>query len=626
MLTPEDHAHIPGAIHHPGREQLPRPEAAREAFDLGSYGAVQPGVSNMSSETATHREPDTVPQQVASGAREHHAGQWEQTEMGQHPAHHKAQVTFNRSNEEKRDQAMIAEELLERGHYSWASTVGTRIDSAGGEAKDTRARAMKSPLTLPRRMALLTAVLAILLVAGSTEIGLRLSERARLDDLEEESVDLATTLAAYLTRIAPTGEPSALLVGISGWSRRHITETTAIVFVIDDDQLLPAAASDSTVNVVASEFDRQAIIDGRPISWFSTDSSAQEVAVPLGGRELYGVLHVTVSTGRLAEWAQAERKRALLLAVSAAILLAVGVALLTARWVGRPLSALTKAMAGAHGGAEGSPEAQEVGPPEFRLVARRYNDLREALVQRQRESEARAGLLSLEDRARSFDRLTQAEEIAAAFAHEIGTPLNTMSGHLQLMREDLRGTRDRPARERVGLLLAQVDRVTKIVRGRLEGSAWPAPAGDAVNLHALAQRMLRFLEPSLDAAGVKTVLAPGSDGPAPVAQSDSDLVEQILLNLLKNAIEALPPGGQIRIATGVREGRAFVEVADDGPGLPDEARSQLFQPFVTSKPSGTGLGLAVSRRLARALGGELSFVPADRGTIWQLTLPLFEGT
>ncbi len=483
---------------------------------------------------------------------------------------------------------------------------------------------MNSPLTLPRRMALLTAALAVLLVVGSTEIGLRLSERARLDDLESESVDLAVTLAAYLTRIAPTGEPTALQVGIGGWSRRHITEETAIVFVIEDGQLVPAAASDSTVNVVPSAFDRQAIIDGRPISWFNTDSSAQEVAVPLGGRDLFGVLHVTVSTGRLAEWAEAERKRALLLAVAAAILLAVGVALLTTRWVGRPLSSLTSAMAGAHGGAEGSPEARELGPPEFRLVARRYNDLREALVQRQRESEARAGLLSLEDRARSYDRLAQAEEIAAAFAHEIGTPLNTMNGHLQLMREDLRVSGDQAAQERVGLLLAQLDRVTKIVRGRLERGGWPAPAVDPVDLYALAQRMLRFLEPSLDAAGVRTSLAPRPDGPGPVAQSDSDLVEQILLNLLKNAIEALPPGGLIRIATAVQDGRAMIEVADDGPGLPDEARNQLFQPFVTSKPSGTGLGLAVSRRLARALGGELSFVPADRGTIWQLSLPLFE--
>jgi signal transduction histidine kinase len=133
--------------------------------------------------------------------------------------------------------------------------------------------------------------------------------------------------------------------------------------------------------------------------------------------------------------------------------------------------------------------------------------------------------------------------------------------------------------------------------------------------------MLRFLEPSLAAAGVKATLtaAPGS---ASIAWTDAELADQILLNLLKNAIEALAPGGRISLRTGHEDSQAFVEIADDGPGLPPETRNQLFQPFVTSKgAAGTGLGLAVSRRLARALGGELAYVPTEKGTQWRLTLP-----
>jgi signal transduction histidine kinase len=483
------------------------------------------------------------------------------------------------------------------------------------------------PLSLPRRLAVITAVLAILLVAGATELALSLSERSRLEDLQVESVDLATTLAVYLTRLAPTGEPTALAVGLGGWSRRHITETKAIVFLVKGNDLHPAAASDSTISDSASELDRQSLLLRKPVAWFQeTPEPAWEIAVPLGAMHLYGVLHVHVSTGRLDEWARGERRRALLLAASSALLVAIGVALLTTRWVGRPLRSLTRAMAGAHAGAEGSPEAPEIGPPEFRHLAREYNELREALVVRQRESVARAALLSLEDRARNYDRLAQAEEIAAAFAHEIGTPLNTMNGHLQLMREDLRHAGDAAGAERVGLLLAQLDRVAKIVRGRLEGGRWPAPYGTSVDLHLLSGRMLRFLEPSLDEAGVLATLEPRAPGPPSVARADADLIEQILLNLLKNAIEALPQGGRIRVGAGIGDGKAYVDVADDGPGLPAEARNQLFQPFVTSKVQGTGLGLAVSRRLARALGGELALVPADRGTRWRLTLPLWEGS
>jgi signal transduction histidine kinase len=477
-------------------------------------------------------------------------------------------------------------------------------------------------LGLPRRLAGITALLAILLVAGATEVGLSLAERSRLEDLRAESVDLANTLAAYLTRIAPTGEPSALRVGIAGWSRRHLTETTAIVFIATENALLPAAASDSTVTREPDDLDAEALVRRQTgVRFREEPSPAWQVVVPLGGRQIYGVLDVQVSTGRLASWARLERKRAYTFAICAALLLSVGVGLLTSRWVGLPLESLTRAMAGAHQGAAGAPEAAEIGPPEFRELARRYNELRNALAHRERESESRAALLSLEDRAKAYDRLTQAEEIAGSFAHEIGTPLNTMYGHLQLLREDLSQAHDPEGEERVALLLSQLERVAKIVRGGLTRGSWPAPRQVATDLNQLASRMVRFLEPSLDQAGVTAIVTPAAgDG---LAATDPDLVEQILLNLLKNAIEALPRGGRITLSAG-REGTlAFVDVADDGPGLPAEARSQLFQPFVTSKGSaGTGLGLAVSRRLARALGGELAYVESEKGTQWRLTLPV----
>ncbi len=110
-----------------------------------------------------------------------------------------------------------------------------------------------------------------------------------------------------------------------------------------------------------------------------------------------------------------------------------------------------------------------------------------------------------------------------------------------------------------------------------------------------------------------------------LATCDPAMVEQILLNLLKNAVEALPEGGTVTIATGHADHNAFIDVHDDGPGLDDEAASSLFRPFSTTKgPAGTGLGLAVSRRLARMLGGDLVHVPSARGVRWRLTLPVEE--
>jgi len=120
-------------------------------------------------------------------------------------------------------------------------------------------------------------------------------------------------------------------------------------------------------------------------------------------------------------------------------------------------------------------------------------------------------------------------------------------------------------------------------------------------------------------AGVTARLLPS---PPLFASCDPALVEQILLNLLKNAIEALSPGNTVSITTWGGEAEASIEIFDDGPGLDPDAEAHLFRPFSTTKGAqGTGLGLAVSRRLAQTLGGDLVRMPSVRGVRWRLTLP-----
>src|SRR5207249_7042302 len=98
-------------------------------------------------------------------------------------------------------------------------------------------------------------------------------------------------------------------------------------------------------------------------------------------------------------------------------------------WVRPPPHRLGRREAGRYPGARLGPAAPELGPSEFRGLTRRYNELRSALAERERESEARGALLALEERARGLERLALLDEASASFAHEIGTPLNTMSGH-----------------------------------------------------------------------------------------------------------------------------------------------------------------------------------------------------
>lgn len=471
-------------------------------------------------------------------------------------------------------------------------------------------------LGLSTRLAILTALLAIALVLAGNEVAMYWSSVSHLEEDRREALSIATTLASYLVSVAPTGSPDSLTSGFASWARSDVSGADASLFVRSGDNLVPISPSQDAVPappVAQAAFAERST----RVRFEQAPEPSWHISVPLGEPVPYGVLSVTIPTQRLADLAN-ERRRSYTLAIASALLVALGVAMLTARWVGRPLNELGRAMAAARG--EGpAPAAPEIGPREFRVLARRYNDMQLALSARERESAARAALLSLEERARSYDRLAVTAETTAELAHEIGTPLSTMRGHIQLLRDDLVAAGEGASVERINSLLAQLDRVTAIVRAGLERGSWPAPVLQPADLADITTRLLRFLEPSLDAAGVRADLS--RDGRV-LASCDPALVEQILLNLIKNSIEALPPGGRIRLATGTDQGTAYVLLADDGPGLSAEARAYLFNPFATSKGSaGTGLGLVISRRLARVLGGELSYEPSETGTRWRLTLP-----
>jgi signal transduction histidine kinase len=470
---------------------------------------------------------------------------------------------------------------------------------------------------LPRRLAVLAALMAIALVLGTTDLASRWSERTRLEDYRLETVELAHTLADDLARVRPAGEPLAIARGISSWSKDRIEEAHARAFLLPPGKApVFAGASDDSFAHVPVRLDRAALAEER--TGIVHEQGGWRALVPFRSGATPAALEVFVSTRRLAAWGAAERRRAFALAAFSAALLGAGVYALVGHWVGRPLAALAAAMergrASASAGA--APQASVTGSAEFRGLARAYNDLRESLALRERESQARAELLALEERARGFERVALLEQTADEFAHEIGTPLHTMSGNLQLLRDDLG---DSAQSERVGLVLAQVERVTDVVRHRLDRGSWPPPRADALDLGALGRRVARFLEPAARAAGARVSV----EGEGVAATGDARFVEHILLNLLKNALEATGEGGTAQVRVAREGGRAAVDVIDDGPGVTPEAQARLFEPYVTSKGErGTGLGLVISRRLAQAQSGQLELLPSARGAHWRLTLPL----
>lgn len=215
-----------------------------------------------------------------------------------------------------------------------------------------------------------------------------------------------------------------------------------------------------------------------------------------------------------------------------------------------------------------------------------------------------------------FQRLAEARRLqalgamSAGLAHEIRNPLAGLKGAVQVLQGDPHGP---DAADMLDIVVTETDRLDRVVRDFLD-------VARPLVLHRDTDDLADVLD---HAAGLVRAagLPPGVEvevdlpDPAPRVPVDGARLGQVLLNLLRNAIDALEglPTGRVRVAAARREGVVEVTVSDDGPGIPARMRDALFTPFVTTKHHGTGLGLALSRRIVEAHDGTLDALPTPAG-------------
>ena len=220
------------------------------------------------------------------------------------------------------------------------------------------------------------------------------------------------------------------------------------------------------------------------------------------------------------------------------------------------------------------------------------------------------------------ERLAVAGQLSAAFAHEVGTPLNLVNGHLQI----LQGQGDLPdkATERLGLIQSQIQRVSDIVRRLLDMTRRPQLTKGELHLDSFLQDLQALWGPTIVTHHVQVHRLVPLDC---VLDADRKQMEQLFLNLVNNALDAMPEGGEITIKAAHLPGPESlweVRVEDTGQGIPKEALAQVFKPLFTTKPEGkgTGLGLPICREIVRGHGGDIRIESeAGKGTAVVFTLP-----
>lgn len=216
-------------------------------------------------------------------------------------------------------------------------------------------------------------------------------------------------------------------------------------------------------------------------------------------------------------------------------------------------------------------------------------------------------------------------KVTAGIAHEINNPLNNISLTAEVLEEDMEEMDTAERLELVGDILAQAGRAREVVRHLLEFSRSRKPrAWQRTDMVHLIRHTLSMLRNNLR---INQILVKTDLPSSPLyVMGNQNQLQQVLVNLVLNASQAMGIGGQLRIVAGVEGDRAVIEVHDNGLGIPADALGQVFEPFFTSKSDGTGLGLSVSHSIIREHKGEISVTSeVGRGTTFRIALPFEEG-
>jgi signal transduction histidine kinase len=407
-------------------------------------------------------------------------------------------------------------------------------------------------------------------------------------------------------------------------------------------QVIPRTRQEPSADVTASQLKRLRTlveVPGIPApadvedDQYYFDAPLLSIAGHEEERVVLGMLEISRPADIL-ETTSEDRTRAVLLVLLIVTVTTVVVGALASRFVSRPI---TKLLSGIDDVAKGdlshvilSERDDEIG-----TIATRFNEmtfsLREARHETQRQNEDK---LALEQRLGHTEKLATIGQLAAEIAHEVGTPLNVIAGRARSIQ---RKSKDPEAVEKNAEIVAeQTARITRIIQRLLDFTRRKvgSPERGAVKLDELVATTVELLAGQFSSAKVRTRIERADK--LPQVAGDADRLQQVLINLLLNAVQAMPDGGTLVVKTErVRRARPGLEsapeadfvtvaVTDSGIGIPPDIKDKIFDPFYTTKEGsgGTGLGLAVCSGIVKEHDGWIDVEDAaGGGTVFRVFVP-----
>lgn len=476
-------------------------------------------------------------------------------------------------------------------------------------------------------LAVFTAPVAIgFLVAGF--ISIRTTREAVLDASERALVDNIATLRTAALPFIDKRAPGDLVELVE---RVAAEETVQGVALYDERAHLVACSAELLA-------DRPGVDDDAARALKS--GSPTEAVVRVAGRDVFlriepikgtpgiGAVAMTHELAPALRMADVTMTRLALTGGVVALVVSL-IAFWVSRVLGREWGSLVHA---AERVAVGDVEVRVEASPllEMDRVARAFNDMTHALAEaREKLLAAEVQRIELDARIRHAQALAVVGQVAGSFAHEIGSPLNTILGWSRLSAGD--ESLSEEVRSQFDTIASQCERITRIVQRMLSMARPPADQRTEVHLAEVVREATAFLAPDLRTRRIDVQLLVAQGLPSIVAVRDQLL--QVVMNLCVNAIQAQPSGGTLRITLALDEAeseadlRIRLEVADAGPGIPEADRPRIFEPFFSTKfkTGGTGLGLPIVNDIVRDLGGKIEVAMApEGGALFLVLLPVAE--
>jgi signal transduction histidine kinase len=500
--------------------------------------------------------------------------------------------------------------------------------------------------TIRRKLVLLSLLILVVVSFAFTLLNHAMSRAWVEEDLRERAVNFAREIAAT---IGDRREfESRLLL------ERQIRDILAVrqnvlqldVLDLDGGRARVVATSHPEVRLPLTRKETEQVRRGRVVSRLIHEASGRywEVLAPVTlGESVAGAVAAKFSLDRADAVAARVSRGAFVLTAVSVVVMGLLMSLAVHFVVDRPLRRFLHTIDRVRQG-DTRVALPVTGDDEFAVLGRQFNemvvrirtfndDLQGRIEEATRQLQARyreverlnEQLFAMQRSLSHAERLALSGRIVAEIAHEVGTPLHSIAGHLELLRQDLTaGAPPEATTRRLNVVEGQLARVTEIITQLLDLTRRPTGEAASVDVNGLVRETVELVRPGLSAAGLSLELGlrPG----LPRVRGHASQLQQVVLNLLTNAIDATPAGGRITVSTGngADPDHLEIEVTDTGAGIPDTDRKRIFEPFFSTKEPGrgTGLGLFISAQIVREHRGRIEVASAEgRGSSFRVLLP-----